>query len=127
MVRVTLSPPSDCTLPGSILGLEEKQEYGHVTGNPQEKVERDGTAPNQSPSESTQTHIHTGKLQVSTLFIYRAQEMEKLNFPPKQKKINVKINGTPCFTTQTFYLGMSGGLVLLGSALLLFLTLYFSF
>lgn len=36
MVRVTFSPPSDWTLLGSILGVEVKQEYGHVTGNPLE-------------------------------------------------------------------------------------------
>ena len=57
MVRVTLSPPSDCTLLGSILGLEEKQEYGHVTGNPQEQEERDGTAANQSPGERIRRQV----------------------------------------------------------------------
>lgn len=41
-MRVTLRPPSDCTLLDSMVGLEEKLVYGHVTGNPQEQEERDG-------------------------------------------------------------------------------------
>lgn len=58
MVRVTFSPPSDWTLLGSILGVEVKQEYGHVTGIPQEKDENDGSAANQSPAREDGITIH---------------------------------------------------------------------
>lgn len=70
MVRVTFSPPSDWTLLGSILGVEVKQEYGHVTGIPQEKDENDGSAANQSPAREDGITIHK---------CHRAQDFQMRN------------------------------------------------
>lgn len=57
-MRVTLRPPSDCTLLDSMVGLEEKLVYGHVTGNPQEQEERGGNDSQTSHLEGIHMDLH---------------------------------------------------------------------